>query len=230
MTLVEDAVVARLQKGKEKFEILVDCEKALAFREGKEIPISEILVDDKVFSDSRKGLVVSKSELESHFETDDIEEVAKQIIKKGRVHTTAEHRDKERDEKRNRIIALIHTNAVDPSTGIPHPAQRIENAMNEAKVNIDNRPAEHQVQDIVKAIRSIIPIKFETRQIELIVPPKYTNAVFTIVKKMASIQKENWDNDGSMHITIELPAGLRDDFVDKINSDTHGETEMKILK
>lgn len=229
MTLIEDAVVARLQSGKSRFEILVDCEKALAFKEGKEIDMSDILVDDKIFSDSKKGLIVSQSELESVFQTIDINEVAKQIITKGKVHTTSEHRDKERDEKWKRIATLIHTNAIDPKTGIPHPTERIENAMHEAKVNIDNRPAEDQVVDVIKTIKIIIPIKFETRQMELTIPPKHTGGAFPIIKRMTTIQKDEWRNDGSLHVTVEIPAGLRDEFMDKLNALTHGEIEIKIL-
>ena len=86
MTLIEDAVVARLQSGKSKFEILVDCEKALALKEGKNVEMSDILVDDKVFSDAKKGLVVSKAELENVFKTSEINEIAKQIIQKGEKH------------------------------------------------------------------------------------------------------------------------------------------------
>lgn len=230
MTLVEDAVVARLQSGKSKFEILVDCEKALALKEGKEVDMSEILVDDKVFSDSKKGLIISQKEVESVFGTSDINEVAKQIIQKGVVHTTSGHRDKERDEKWKRVATLIHTNAVDPKTGIPHPTERIENAMKEAKVNIDGRSAEDQIVDVIKAIKAIIPIKFETRQMELTVPPKYTGGAFPIIKRMATIQKDGWGNDGSLHVTIEVPAGLRDELMDKLNALTHGEIEIKILK
>ncbi len=230
MTLIEDAVVARLQVGKEKFEILVDCEKAMAFKQGKSINIDDILVDDKVFSDSRKGLVVSKKDLIRVFNTEDINEIAKQIIQKGVVHTTSEYRDKEREEKWKRIVALIHVNAVDPKTGIPHPPTRIENAMKEAKVNIDKRRAEDQLVDVVKAIKHIMPISFQTRQIELKVMPKHTRTIYTLAKKMATIQKEDWQDDGSLHMTIEIPAGLRDEFIDQINSMTHGEVEIKILK
>ncbi|MFC1728151.1 ribosome assembly factor SBDS [Nanoarchaeota archaeon] len=230
MTLIEDAVVARLQSGKSKFEILVDCEKALALKEGKNIDISEVLVDDKVFSDSKKGLVVAQKELENIFGTSEINEVAKQIIEKGKVHTTSEHRDKERDEKWKRIASLIHTNGVDPKTGIPHPLERVENAMREAKVNIDGRKAEDQFLDVIKALKVIIPISFETRQIELVIPPKHTGPVFPVVKKMATIQRDEWKNDGSLHLTAEIPAGLRDEFMDKLNALTHGEIEIKILK
>ena len=32
---------------------------------------------------------------------------------------------------------MIHRNAVDPKTGLPHPPQRIESAMEEAKIHVD---------------------------------------------------------------------------------------------
>lgn len=232
MTQVEDSVVARLQLKDEKFEILVDCEKALAFKEGKAVNIADVLVGKEfIFSDSRKGIVVTKKDLTDAFGTTDIYEVAAQIIKKGKVMTTSEHRDKEHDDKLKRIIALIHVNAVDPKTSIPHPPQRIENALKEVKFNVNkNKTADDQLSDAVSAIKKVLPISLQTRQMELKIPANYVNVTFPVIKQMSKIQTQTWQNDALLHMTLEIPAGLRDELIDKINSITHGSVEIKILK
>ena len=41
------------------------------------------------------------------------------------------------EEKRKQVIAKIAREGINPQNGLPHPAMRIENAMNEAKVKVD---------------------------------------------------------------------------------------------
>ncbi len=40
-------------------------------------------------------------------------------------------------DKRRLVINKISREAINPQSGLPHPAQRIENAVNEAKVKFD---------------------------------------------------------------------------------------------
>ena len=70
------------------------------------------------------------------------------------------------------IIEIIRKNGVDPKTKLPHPAQRIKNAMDEARVTINEfRRAEDQVDGILKSIRPVLPISFEKRKIAIKIPP-----------------------------------------------------------
>ena len=41
------------------------------------------------------------------------------------------------EDKRKQVISTIAREGINPQNGLPHPATRIENAMNEAKVKID---------------------------------------------------------------------------------------------
>ena len=58
MVSLDDAVIARLKKGEDRFEILVDPYLAADLLEGKEIDILQILAVDTVFYDSKKGLML----------------------------------------------------------------------------------------------------------------------------------------------------------------------------
>ena len=149
MVDVDKAVVAKLKKQGKDFEILVDCDKALEFKEGKSVLIDDVIAVDHVFKDVKKGEKASEHDLQSLFKTTDAREISKIIVKEGVIQLTREHLARAREEKRKQVITLIHRNAVDPKTGIPHPPQRIEAAMEEAKVRIDeNKKAEDQSEDI----------------------------------------------------------------------------------
>ena len=170
---VDDAVICRLKKNGLNFEILVDCDKTMDFKHGKEVDIEDVIVGDDIFKDVKKGEHASEHDLRNVFSTDDKKLMIRKILKNGDVQLTTEYKNKLRDEKKKAIISLISRNAVDPKTNIPHPPQRVENAMNEARVNIDEfKSAEQQVGDIVKQIISIIPIAYELRKIRINYPSR----------------------------------------------------------
>jgi ribosome maturation protein SDO1 len=231
MVNLEDAVIARYKREGKNFEILVDGDKALLFKEGKDVLIDELVVTIDVFSDIKKGLHVSEDDLIKMFGTKNKEEVCKKIIKEGEVQITAEQQKRFREEKLKQIINLIHRNSVDPKTGLPHPPQRIENAINEKKVSIDPfKPAETQVDKVVGVLRELLPLKFEIREIEIKIPAKYSGRCFGLFKQYGKILKEEWQSDGSLVVVLEIPGGLQEELFNQLNSLTSGSVESKILK
>jgi len=230
MVNVDEAVIARLKIGKDIFEILVDCDLAMEFRKGKSIGLDKILATDEIYKDVKKGQHASEHEIKKVFGTDDVREVATKIVKEGEMQLTTSYKNKLRLEKKKQIIDLIHRNAIDSKTGNPHPPERIENAMDEARVNIDElKPAEDQIQGILKEISAIIPIKLESRRIEIVIPAQYAGNSFHILKQYGKVYKEEWQNNGSLKVVIELPAGLQDEFFSKLNNLTHGDVETKVI-
>jgi ribosome maturation protein SDO1 len=230
MVNIDEAVTAKITKQGIKFEILVDCDKAMQFREGKLKDINEALATNEIFKDVKKGLLASEHELQNIFKTTNPEDISKEIIKHGEIQVTAEYKNKEHEQKKKKIIEIIRTNAINPQTGLPHPAERIKNAIEQAKVHIDeHRKAEEQIQDVLKKINSILPIKFEVRQIETRVPAHYASHAYSFLKQFSKLSREEWLGDGSLLAVLEIPAGLQEEFENSINSLTHGEAEIKVI-
>ena len=227
---VNKAIIARLKKGKDVFEVLVDCDMAIAFRSGK-ADLSEALASEKIYKDAKKGERASEKEMYKIFDTEDESEIAAEIVKHGEIQLTTEHRSKLREEKRRKIINLIHRNAIDSKTGLPHPPNRIENAMLQAKVNIDElKSAEAQVENVLEKLRSVIPIKFAVKEIEVIVPAQFSGGIHNIIKQYGKILEESWQNNGSLLLNVEIPGGLQEEFFDKLNGFTRGNVESRVLK
>jgi len=228
---IQKSVIARYKKGSDNFEILVDCDKALEYRKGKKIDLMDVVIVETVFSDSKKALKVPQHKLLGAFDTEDFYQIADIIIKQGEVQVNKQHMDKEREGKLNRIIALIHRNAIDSKTGLPHPPQRIKNAMEEVRVKIEeHKTAEQQIDRIIDELRAVIPLKIEVKQIELKVPAKYVGNALKAAKGYGKVNKEQWMDDGSFYVSLELPAGLMEDFISEINNSCHGDVEIKIAK
>jgi len=231
MVSVEKAVIAKLKRNGETFEVLVDCEKAMAFKEGKSISMDDVLAVSEVFSDAKKGLAASEKRMEAVFGTADPFEVAKIIIKEGEVQLTAAYREKLRERVKKQIIDILHRNGIDPRTNAPHPPARLEAALEEAKVKIDEtKPASEQVERILKQIRPILPIRFAKKEIAIKIKSDYAGKAYPFVQKSGKILKQEWQNDGSLIAVIEIPGGIEEEFYDQLNKITHGTVETKLLK
>lgn len=217
---------ARIKKAGKRFEIIVDLDDALKLKKEE---ISSISVEgDQIFSDSKKGERASSSDLQEAFGTEDINEISKIIITKGEVQLSQEHRDAEQEQKFKQVIDFFVANAIDPQTGNPHTAERIKSALEQSHVNIKNSPIEGQINEIVDAINSIIPIKIETKKIKIKIPALHTAKSYGIIGQYK--KEESWLDDGSLEIIAEIPAGLVMDFFDKLNSITHGSALTEEIK
>jgi len=231
MVNVDKAIIARLKAQGSTFEILVDCQNALALKEGKELDMHDVLAAMQIYSDAHKGLVASEHAMKQIFGTSDVNEVAKNIIKKGEIQLTQEYREGLRTEKKKQIISIIHRNGVDPKTHMPHPPQRIENAFAEAKFHVDEfRPVQEQVQDALKTLRTILPIKFEVKEIALKITPEFAPKCYSTIKSFGTLLREEWQANGMWVGVIEIPGGIENDLYDKLNKICHGNVESKVLK
>ncbi|ODS42143.1 MAG: rRNA metabolism protein [Candidatus Altiarchaeales archaeon IMC4] len=232
MVNLDEAIIARLKTGGETFEILVDPERSFEFKEGVEgVDIEDVLAVPTVFKDAGAADKASEVRMAEVFKTDDINEIAALIIKKGEIQITTEHRKKILEDKRRKIITTIARNAINPQTKLPHPAARIESAMEEAKVKIDPfKSADAQIEAVLKALRPLIPIKFENVQIAVKIPAQYTGGAYRVVHEFGEVKKEEWAADGSLVCLIEMPGGLQDDFYNKVNGLTHGAAQVKLLQ
>jgi ribosome maturation protein SDO1 len=228
---LDEAVIARFKKGEEHFEVLVDPYAAADLIDGKEVDILQTLAIDAIFKDSKKGTHASEESLQKNFGTNDTSEIAKRIILKGDIQLTTEQRRKMQKNKRNRIVETIVRNSMDPKTKTPHPRQRIELAMDQAGVHVDPfKPVGEQVKTIIEVLRPIIPISIDQVRISVKIPSQYIGRAYGVARNYGSLEREDWQSDGSWIGIVRIPAGMQTDFYDKLNDITKGNVSTKILK
>ncbi|MGB9748741.1 MAG: ribosome assembly factor SBDS [Candidatus Woesearchaeota archaeon] len=222
--------LAMLKKQGHQFQIVIDADKAVEYKQGN-ADIRDVLKSEHVYADAEKGMLASENAIKEIFGTNDVLKIAETILKEGEIQFTADYRRKLLEQKTNRIVDLISKNAINPQTKLPHPPDRIRNAIEEAKVKIDMfKKPEDQVKEIVKRISAIIPIRIENIVIKIKIPVNYAAKCYSIIKSFSSIRNEEWLSDGSLSVTVEIPAGLKENFMDKLNKITHGSLELEILK
>lgn len=231
MVTLDDSVIARLKKHGKTFEVFVDPDGALALKRGDDVKIEDILAVEDVFSDAKNGDRPAEQDLTNSFETTDPIKIAEKIVTDGEIHLTTEQRKRIQDEKKRRIISIIAQNAINPQTKGPHPPARIEAAMEEAKVNIDPvKSVDEMVNITMKAIRPIIPIRFEEIEIAMKISADYAAKAYGDISAFGKLTKEEWQGDGSWVGVISIPAGRQDDLYNLLNKLTKGSAETKFLK
>ncbi|MCS7093742.1 MAG: ribosome assembly factor SBDS [Candidatus Aenigmarchaeota archaeon] len=231
MISVDKAVVAKLNVKGINFEILVDPKKAWDLKNGKKVDIVEVLAYPAIYKNARKGETVQQTDLQKIFGTTDVYKIAEEIIKKGEFSLTTEQRREMIEEKKNLIASIISKRAINPQTNTPHPPQRILNAMDQVGVNIDPfLDAEAQVEKVLKSIKQVLPIKFQKILVQIKIPPQYIGKVYSLISSAGEIKSENYLQDGSLSLEIEIFSGVQDEFFRKVGEITKGAFESKILK
>ncbi|MBI4181723.1 MAG: ribosome assembly factor SBDS [Candidatus Aenigmarchaeota archaeon] len=228
MVSLDKAVIARLHRGG-TFEILVDPDRALDYRKGKPMGIDNILAVREIFSDARAGDRPPAADLQKAFATTDVGRIAEVILAQGELQLTTEQRRALLEEKRKQVATIISKQGVDPKTRLPHPPQRILNAMEQARVNLDPfKPADQQVEEVLKKIEAVIPISLERVEVAVKVPMEYAGRAASAIRLFAQVKAEEWKGDG-WYALLEIPAGMQGEIYGKINDLTHGTAETKLL-
>lgn len=230
MVSLDDAVIARIKKHGHTFELFVDPDLALALKYGEETELSELLAVENVFKDAKAGEKASDEAIQEAFGTTEFNAVATEVVKKGELHLTTEQRRVMLENRRRQVVDIISRNAVNPQTKTPHPPSRIEKAMEEAKVRVDlSKSAKTQVEEVLKAISPIIPIRFMKVDVAVQIPGEYSGKLYQILRDLGDVKKEEW-RGSTQYVLIEIPGGLQDELYDKLNKTTHGNAEIKLVK
>jgi ribosome maturation protein SDO1 len=234
---LEKAVVARLNRFSTHFEILVDPDAAEAMRArltaGDKVSpddIRAVTAVDTVFTHWSDGKKASREELLKGFETDEFVRVAQRILAEGEIQLTSEQRKRMGEAKHKRIVETILRNAWNPQTKSPHPKERIERALEEAKFHVDPvKRVEEQVEEAMKRLRPLLPIAFEKVTVAIRIPAEHTGHAYGPVRGMGEIKSEEWQNDGALVVLMELPAGMQAEVYDRLNKLTHGQVTTKLV-
>lgn len=225
--MVDKFTIVRLSAGNEKFEILVKPDPALEYKLGKKMDISNIMISDEIYSDANKGTRSSTEKLMKQFKTTDQLEIAKQIMARGDLNMNTDQRRKMIEEKKRQIVEYINKNFVDPKTHMPHPVSRINAVLDEARLAIDPfKRLDDQIKNIIEPLRKVLPLKSEILELNVTVPAQFSGQSFSVFKNIGEIKSERWLADGSLQVVLNLNAGMKSSFLDRIGTATKGSAQV----
>ena len=104
MVSLDDAVLARMEKGGKRYEILVDPDLVDSFKtDANTVKIDEFFAMDEVFHAARGGERPTEEAIQNTFGTQDILEIAKNINEKGSIQLTTNQRKAMVERMRQKI-------------------------------------------------------------------------------------------------------------------------------
>jgi ribosome maturation protein SDO1 len=205
------------------FEIAIEPDKAVEYKEGEKIAIDEIIHAQQIFEDMKKGFVAPKDSLLEVFNTTDTVKIVETMLEHGEIQFTQKYRTELRERKFNKLVNIIHINAINPKTNVPHPENRIRSALDEAKFKLnDFKKAADQVDDAIKLLHPIIPIRIEKTILKIHIPLQYSAKLYNQLTTKGKMITTNWLSDGSVNLELEIPAGLQQDIINILNNASHG--------
>ena len=228
MVSLDNAVLARMEKGGKRYEVLLNPDLVDAFKGDTEsVDLNAFMAMDEVFHDARGGERPTAEAIENTFGTQDIRTIATTILTKGSIQLTTAQRKAMVERMRQQIVHQIHVQAVDPKTKSPHPKTRIELALDESRYSVDPfKRLEDQVKEAIDKLKPMIPLSFESVRLAFKVPGSAYGSVSRILRPYQ--QKEQWLENGSWAAVIECPAGMKPDLIDQIMRQS-SDTEVKEL-
>ncbi len=216
MVSLDDAVLARLEKGGKRYEALVDPDLVEQWKEDSStIQLDEFMAMDEIFHDARAGERPTEEALMNTFETLDVETILNIILDKGSIQLTTAQRKARVEHMRQQIIHHIHSQAIDPKSKSPHPRTRIELALQESKYSVDPfKRLEEQIKDAIAKLKPLIPLSFESVRLAFRVPGSAYGSVSQLLRTYQ--KKEGWLENGDWACVIEIPAGMKGDIIGQV--------------
>jgi len=213
---LDDAVLARLEKGGKRYEALVNPDMVEQWKEdATNIELDDFMAMDEIFHDARAGERPTEEALMNTFQTLDVETILNIILEKGSIQLTTAQRKARVENMRQQIIHHIHSQAIDPKSKSPHPRTRIELALEESKYSVDPfKRIEDQVKDAIAKLKPLIPLSFESVRLAFRIPGSAYGSVSQLLRTHQ--QKEGWLENGDWACVVELPAGMKGDIIGQV--------------
>ncbi len=228
MVSLDNAVIARLEKGGKRYEILVDPDLVDQFKSDPgSVSLDDLLATDEIWHDAKGGERPTEEKIQSTFGTTELLDCVTDILTKGSIQLTTAQRRQMISDKRQQIITEISRTAIDPKSKAPHPATRIELALDELRWNPDPfLSVERQIKDAISVLRPVIPLSFETIKLAFRVSGSAYGSVQREVR--SDVIKEQWLPNGDWAFVVEIPAGMKGEYLSKV-AKRDPNTEVKEL-
>ena len=216
MVSLDNAVLARLEKGGKRYEALVDPDLVEQWKEdASTVELDDFMAMDEIFHDARAGERPTEEALMNTFQTLDVEAILNIILEKGSIQLTTAQRKARVENMRQQIIHHIHSQAIDPKSKSPHPRTRIELALDESKYSVDPfKRLEDQVKDAIAKLKPLIPLSFEAVRLAFRIPGSAYGSVSQLLRPYQ--KTEQWLENGDWACIVELPAGMKGDIIGQV--------------
>ena len=162
--------VVRLKKAGVRFEIACYKNTVVAWRDGFEKDLDNVLQTTKVYNNVSKGVFAKEEDLLRAFGTKDEEKVSLLILDSGELQVSEKERKNVFDTIFRDAVTVLVEKCVNPSTNRPYPPGMIERALREIHFSVDPmRSAKQQALAAIPRLRAVFPIKRAAMRFKFVV-------------------------------------------------------------
>lgn len=235
MVSVDDAFQVNYKKAGQNFEVLVDFDKLIQFKKEQKkgennTQVFDVLADDKVFKDQKKGELASENELEKHFETTNQQQILTQILLNGECQIPTAYKNKLREEKKKQVINYIAENASNPQTKTKYARNLIESEIEKIRYNYDPiQDSIIQANEVLKMLKKVMPIGITKSKIQMRIPGMHCGNFYGKFRKYGKITNEKFDDAGNLCLEMEVNDALIEDVIEYIKQNSNNEGEYVVL-
>ncbi|WWC73376.1 SBDS family rRNA metabolism protein [Kwoniella pini CBS 10737] len=226
--------IVRMKKGGKRFEIACYQNKVSEFRSGVETDLSEILQIEQIFTNVPKGQVAKRDDWTKCFQTDDMNKVIEEILRKGELQINNLERTHQLSSLSREIATLVSEMTVDPNTNRKHTVGMIEKTMSEIGFSVKaDKPAKAQALELIKKLTSeesegTLPIRRSRLRIRISMPGKDAKRVKeNILKEVEEVEEDDMGMEWEAIVQIN-PGSFRT-ITDLVNNETKGKGRVEVM-
>ena len=178
--------VVRLKKAGVRFEIACYKNTVVAWRDGFEKDLDNVLQTTKVYNNVSKGVFAKEEDLLRAFGTKDEETVSRLILDTGELQVSEKERKNVFDVIFRDAVTVLVEKCVNPNTNRPYPPGMIERALREIHFSVDPmRSAKQQALAAIPKLSAVFPIKRAAMRFKLVIGREWFEKTKTFLESGA---------------------------------------------
>jgi ribosome maturation protein SDO1 len=221
--------VVRLKKAGVRFEIACYKNTVVAWRDGFEKDLDNVLQTTKVYNNVSKGVFAKEEDLLKAFGTKDEEKVSLLILTDGELQVSEKERKNVFDTIFRDAVTVLVEKCVNPSTNRPYPPGMIERALREIHFSVDPmRSAKQQALAAIPKLRAVFPIKRAAMRFKFVVGNEWFDKTIQWIESGAVLDAvverttKNTNDSESEIVCVADPSAYR--LCDAFARDETGKT------
>jgi len=170
--------VVRYKRAGKRFEVAAYRNTVLAWRNGNQTDLDEVLQAHTIFSNLEKGDIAKSEDLVEAFGTDNEDVVCVEVLNKGEFQVSEEERQAHLEQLFKDVAARVTDMVVNPETQKPYPLSTIERYLRETLhfAPTDKKSAKQQALVVVRQLEQAadFPVMRAQMRLRLRVPDRAT--------------------------------------------------------
>jgi len=158
----------RLKSHGKRFEIACYKNKVLNWREGIEKDLNEVIQTDTIFENVGKGSIAKEKDLKAVFNTTDLEEICRRILKNGELQVSDKEREVHMEGLFRDIVQIVVERCIHPQTGRHLTPHAVESALKGTGFSVQpEHTAKKQALKAIEVLCKKLPESFVRAQMRL---------------------------------------------------------------